>query len=75
MAPLARIAASARLLFSFDEAWVFLGPDDTEWTAAFAKDLRQAGNNKSRAARLQGLTRAQLYFRLAKYGPAEATQS
>jgi two-component system response regulator AtoC len=30
--------------------------------------LRQAGNNKSRAARLLGLTRAQLYSRLEKYG-------
>ena len=30
--------------------------------------LRQTGNNKSRAARLLGLTRAQLYSRLEKYG-------
>jgi transcriptional regulator with GAF, ATPase, and Fis domain len=30
--------------------------------------LRQAGNNKSKAARLLGLTRAQLYSRLEKYG-------
>ena len=29
--------------------------------------LRQAGNNKSKAARLLGLTRAQLYSRLEKY--------
>jgi transcriptional regulator with PAS, ATPase and Fis domain len=30
--------------------------------------LEQAGNNKSRAARLLGLTRAQLYSRMEKYG-------
>jgi transcriptional regulator with GAF, ATPase, and Fis domain len=30
--------------------------------------LKQAGNNKSKAARLLGLTRAQLYSRLEKYG-------
>ena len=30
--------------------------------------LEQAGNNKSKAARLLGLTRAQLYSRLEKYG-------
>ena len=30
--------------------------------------LRQAGSNKSKAARLLGLTRAQLYSRLEKYG-------
>jgi DNA-binding NtrC family response regulator len=30
--------------------------------------LRQAGGNKSKAARLLGLTRAQLYSRLEKYG-------
>jgi two-component system NtrC family response regulator len=30
--------------------------------------LRQAGNNKSRAAKLLGLTRAQLYTRIEKYG-------
>ncbi|HKH44230.1 MAG TPA: helix-turn-helix domain-containing protein [Thermoanaerobaculia bacterium] len=30
--------------------------------------LKQAENNKSRAARLLGLTRAQLYSRLEKYG-------
>jgi transcriptional regulator with GAF, ATPase, and Fis domain len=30
--------------------------------------LQQAGNNKSKAARLLGLTRAQLYSRLDKYG-------
>ncbi len=31
------------------------------------KALHQAGGNKSRAARLLGLTRAQLYSRLEKY--------
>jgi Nif-specific regulatory protein len=30
--------------------------------------LKQAGNNKSRAAKLLGLTRAQLYSRIEKYG-------
>ena len=30
--------------------------------------LEQAGNNKSKAARLLGLTRAQLYSRMEKYG-------
>ncbi|HEX4965952.1 MAG TPA: sigma 54-interacting transcriptional regulator [Thermoanaerobaculia bacterium] len=30
--------------------------------------LKQAGNNKSKAARLLGLTRAQLYSRIEKYG-------
>jgi transcriptional regulator with GAF, ATPase, and Fis domain len=32
------------------------------------KALEQAGNNRSRAARLLGLTRSQLYSRLEKYG-------
>jgi DNA-binding protein Fis len=32
------------------------------------KALNQAKGNKSRAARLLGLTRAQLYSRLEKYG-------
>jgi transcriptional regulator with GAF, ATPase, and Fis domain len=32
------------------------------------KALREAGGNKSRAARLLGLTRSQLYTRLQKYG-------
>jgi DNA-binding NtrC family response regulator len=32
------------------------------------KALAQARYNKSKAARLLGLTRAQLYTRLAKYG-------
>jgi DNA-binding NtrC family response regulator len=35
------------------------------------KALRQAKGNKSRAARLLGLTRAQLYSRLEKYGLAQ----
>ena len=30
--------------------------------------LKQAGHNKSKAARLLGLTRAQLYSRIEKYG-------
>ena len=30
--------------------------------------LQQTGHNKSKAARLLGLTRAQLYSRLEKYG-------
>jgi transcriptional regulator with PAS, ATPase and Fis domain len=33
-----------------------------------AQALKQAGNNKSRAAKLLGLTRAQLYSRIEKYG-------
>ena len=33
--------------------------------------LTRARNNKSKAARLLGLTRAQLYFRLEKYGLAD----
>ncbi|HKF42607.1 MAG TPA: sigma 54-interacting transcriptional regulator [Thermoanaerobaculia bacterium] len=37
--------------------------------------LLQAGNNKSKAARLLGLSRAQLYFRLEKYGFVEASDS
>ncbi|MES1243255.1 MAG: sigma 54-interacting transcriptional regulator [Acidobacteriota bacterium] len=36
--------------------------------AVIEKALSQARNNKSKAARLLGLTRAQLYFRLEKYG-------
>jgi transcriptional regulator with PAS, ATPase and Fis domain len=38
------------------------------------KALQKAGNNKSKAARLLGLSRAQLYFRLEKYGLAEPTR-
>jgi transcriptional regulator with PAS, ATPase and Fis domain len=38
------------------------------------KALAKAGNNKSKAARLLGLSRAQLYFRLEKYGLAEPTR-
>jgi two-component system, NtrC family, response regulator AtoC len=34
------------------------------------KALREASGNKSRAARLLGLTRAQLYSRIEKYGLA-----
>ena len=41
---------------------------DTAEKELIEKALRQAGNNKSRAARLLGLSRAQLYFRLEKYG-------
>jgi transcriptional regulator with GAF, ATPase, and Fis domain len=36
--------------------------------AMIQKALAQARHNKSKAARLLGLTRAQLYFRLEKYG-------
>jgi DNA-binding NtrC family response regulator len=36
--------------------------------ALIQKALTQARHNKSKAARLLGLTRAQLYFRLEKYG-------
>jgi len=39
--------------------------------AAIQKALAQARFNKSKAARLLGLTRAQLYFRLEKYGLAD----
>ena len=35
------------------------------------KALRQARHNKTRAAKLLGLTRAQLYSRIEKYGLAE----
>ena len=35
------------------------------------KALTQARHNKTRAARLLGLTRAQLYSRIEKYGLAE----
>ena len=35
-----------------------------------AKALREAENNRSRAARLLGITRSQLYSRLQKYGLA-----
>jgi transcriptional regulator with GAF, ATPase, and Fis domain len=38
------------------------------------KALQKAGNNKSKAARLLGLSRAQLYFRLEKYGLAEPSR-
>ena len=39
------------------------------WSASFVeKALGQAKGNKSKAARLLGLTRAQLYSRLEKYG-------
>jgi transcriptional regulator with GAF, ATPase, and Fis domain len=33
-----------------------------------ARALRQAGNNRSRAARLLGITRSQLYYRIQKHG-------
>ena len=36
-----------------------------------SKALTQARHNKTRAARLLGLTRAQLYSRIEKYGLAE----
>jgi len=36
-----------------------------------AAALARAGNNKSKAARLLGVTRAQLRSRLAKYGIAD----
>ncbi|HKV09192.1 MAG TPA: sigma-54-dependent Fis family transcriptional regulator [Thermoanaerobaculia bacterium] len=36
-----------------------------------AKALREAENNRSRAARLLGITRSQLYSRMQKYGLAE----
>jgi DNA-binding NtrC family response regulator len=36
------------------------------------KALRQARHNKTRAAKLLGLTRAQLYSRIEKYGLAES---
>jgi transcriptional regulator with GAF, ATPase, and Fis domain len=39
--------------------------------ALIEKALSRARNNKSQAARLLGLTRAQLYWRLEKYGLAE----
>ena len=39
--------------------------------AAIQRALAQARHNKSKAARLLGLTRAQLYFRLEKYGLVE----
>jgi len=32
------------------------------------KALRQAGNNRSQAARLLGITRSQLYSRLQRHG-------
>jgi transcriptional regulator with GAF, ATPase, and Fis domain len=38
------------------------------------KALQRAGNNKSKAARILGLSRAQLYFRLEKYGLAEPSR-
>jgi transcriptional regulator with PAS, ATPase and Fis domain len=50
------------------------GPDmnvETVERDLIQKALAKAGNNKSKAARLLGLSRAQLYFRLEKYGLAE----
>jgi two-component system response regulator HydG len=41
--------------------------DDTE-REMIAEALKQSGNNKSQAARLLGLTRAQLRARLEKHG-------
>ena len=40
-----------------------------------AKALTQARFNKTRAAKLLGLTRAQLYSRIEKYGLAETEPS
>jgi two-component system NtrC family response regulator len=39
------------------------------------KALAQARHNKTRAAKLLGLTRAQLYSRIEKYGLAETEPS
>jgi transcriptional regulator with GAF, ATPase, and Fis domain len=39
------------------------------------KALAQARHNKTRAAKLLGLTRAQLYSRIEKYGIAETFTS
>jgi DNA-binding NtrC family response regulator len=33
-----------------------------------AKPLTEAGNNRSRAARLLGITRSQFYYRMQKHG-------
>jgi DNA-binding NtrC family response regulator len=33
-----------------------------------AKALKESGNNRSRAARLLGITRSQLYYRMQKHG-------
>ena len=56
------------------------GPDGSgPWTAngvtlegverdLIARALHQAGNNRSRAARLLGITRSQLYYRIQKHG-------
>jgi transcriptional regulator with GAF, ATPase, and Fis domain len=44
---------------------------DVAEKALIEKALAQARHNKSKAARLLGLSRAQLYFRLEKYGLAE----
>jgi transcriptional regulator with GAF, ATPase, and Fis domain len=41
--------------------------------ALIEKALKQARNNKSQAARILGITRAQLYFRLEKYGLEKET--
>jgi len=46
---------------------------DSAEKALIEKALLQARNNKSKAARLLGLSRAQLYFRLEKYGLVEGT--
>ena len=43
--------------------------------ALVVKALEQARHNKTRAARLLGLTRAQLYSRIEKYGLAETEMS
>jgi len=48
--------------------------EDLEKTLV-AKALTQARYNKTRAAKLLGLTRAQLYSRIEKYGLAESKSS
>ena len=51
-----RLAAAARLIVPVDAMGI--------WRSEAQKAMAQARNNKSEAARLLGLTRAQLYSRL-----------
>ena len=70
LARLGLVAAVAAVLVA---TVTWLGPETRaqRFIAAATVDTAQARYNKTRAAKLLGLTRAQLYSRIEKYGLAE----